>query len=46
MLAGRHDAGIVVSSQRPVGELLRRLIRMTGARDADALRDSLEFLGD
>ena len=43
---GRHHAGIVVSSQRPIGDLLRRLIRMAGAFDAAVLRDRLEYLGD
>ena len=46
MRQGRHHAGIVVSSQRPVGEVVRRLLRLAGALDAEALRDRLEFLGD
>ncbi len=44
--AGQHHAGIAVSSQRPIGDLLRRLIHMAGAFDADAMRNRLEFLGD
>ena len=43
---GRHHAGIVVSSQRPIGDVLRRLIHLAGAVDADSLKDRLEFLGD
>lgn len=43
---GRHHAGIVVSSQRPIGDVLRRLIHLAGAVDTDSLKDQLEFLGD
>jgi hypothetical protein len=43
---GRHHAGIVVSQQRPIGDILGRLIRLAGTLDADAMRDRLEFLGD
>jgi hypothetical protein len=43
---GRHHSGIVVSSQRPIGDLLRRLLRLAGTRDADALQDRLEYLVD
>ncbi len=46
MVQGRHHAGIIVSSQRPLRDLLRRLIRLAGALDAEALRDRLEYLGD
>jgi hypothetical protein len=43
---GKHHAGIVVSSQRPIGDVLRRLLRLAGTLDADSLKDRLEFLGD
>jgi hypothetical protein len=43
---GRHHAGIVVSSQRPIGEFLRRLLHLAGTLDAGALQEQLEFLGD
>ena len=46
MQQGRHHAGIVVSSQRPVGEVVRRLLHLAHALDAETLRDRLEFLGD
>lgn len=46
MQQGRHPAGIVVSSQRPIGDMLRRLIHLASACDSDALRDRLEYLGD
>jgi hypothetical protein len=43
---GKHHAGIVVSSQCPIGDVLRRLVRVAGTLDADSLKDRLEFLGD
>jgi hypothetical protein len=46
MQQGRHHAGIVVSIQRPIGDTLRRLLRLAGALDADALGDRLQYLGD
>lgn len=46
MNTGRRHAGIVVSSQLPIGTLLRRLLHLAATLDADALQDRLEFLGD
>jgi hypothetical protein len=46
MRANRHHAGIIVSSQQPIGELLGRLTRLSAALDAETLGDRLEFLGD
>ncbi len=43
---GRHHAGIVLSSQRPIGGTLRRLLHLTNTLDAESMRDRLEFLGD
>src|SRR5688572_13998103 len=42
---GQHHAGIVVSTQRPIGDTLRRLLRLANELDAEAMRDRLEFLG-
>jgi len=42
----RHHAGVVVSSQRPIGDVLRRLLHLASTLDADSLEDRLEFLGD
>lgn len=42
----RQHAGIVVSVQRPIGDLLRRLLHLAAKFDADSMRDRLEFLGD
>jgi hypothetical protein len=41
---GRHHAGIVVSSQRPIGDAVRRLLHLSGELDAESMRDRLEFL--
>ena len=43
---GKHHAGIVVSQQRPVGDVLRRLLHLANTLDADAMCDRLEFLSD
>ncbi|HEX5472098.1 MAG TPA: DUF5615 family PIN-like protein [Lacipirellulaceae bacterium] len=43
---GDHHAGIVVSQQRSIGDLLRRLINVSENLDGSAMRDRLEFLGD
>ena len=44
--AGKHHAGIVLSAQLDIGELLKRLVRLAAAMDADSMADRLEFLGD
>jgi hypothetical protein len=44
--ANRHHAGILVSSQRPIGDTLRRLLTLGTALDAATIRDRLEYLGD
>jgi hypothetical protein len=46
MQYGRRHAGIVVSSQRPIGELLRRLLNLAHTLDADTMENRLEFLSD
>lgn len=43
---GRHHAGIVVSSQRPIGDIVRRLVFLARTLTAEAMHDRLEFLGD
>lgn len=44
--AGHHHAGIIVAEQQrlSVGEMMRRILRIRAALDADAMRDRLEFL--
>jgi hypothetical protein len=43
---GRHHAGVIVSSQRPVGDVIRRLRHLANVLDAESMRDRLEFLSD
>ena len=43
---GRHHAGIVVSSQRRIGDVIRRLVNLGQTLDAESLIDRLEYLGD
>lgn len=43
---GRHHAGIIVSSQRLIGDTIRRLLHLSGTLDAESMHDRLEFLGD
>lgn len=43
---GLHHAGIVVSQQRPIGDMIRRLSRLANTLDSESLRDRLEFLGN
>jgi len=46
MKEGRHYAGIIVSSQRPIGDVIRRLLHLASALDNESMSDRLEFLGD
>jgi len=46
MDASRHHAGIVVSSQRPIGHVTRRLLNLANTLDADEMQDRLEFLSN
>jgi hypothetical protein len=43
---GRHHAGIVVSNQHPLGEVLRSLVNLGGSLLAEDMRDRLEFLSN
>ena len=40
----RHHAGIVVSSQRPIGDLLRRVVALASVLGAEEMRDRLEYV--
>ncbi|MBN1442790.1 MAG: DUF5615 family PIN-like protein [Planctomycetes bacterium] len=42
----RHHAGIIVSSQRPIGDLLRRIFALASALSADDMRDRVEYLSN
>ncbi|HAB18610.1 MAG TPA: DUF5615 family PIN-like protein [Verrucomicrobiota bacterium] len=43
---GRHHAGIIVAEQQrlPVGELMRRVLRIRARLSAEVMRDRIEFL--
>lgn len=45
-MARQHHAGIIVSFQRPIGDMLRRLLHLANVLDADTMLDRLEFLSD
>ena len=38
---GRHHSGLLLSNQRPLGDLLRRLLNLAHAFDAESMRDRL-----
>jgi len=46
MNEGRHHSGIIVSTQRPIGDLLRRIRHLAGTLDAEAMQDRLEYSSD
>jgi hypothetical protein len=45
---GRSHAGIVLAKQQvySVGEQMRRLLRLVGAKSAEEMKDGIEFLSD
>jgi len=43
---GRHHAGIIVSSQRTIGDVIARLRRMAATLDAETLKDTIQYLGN
>lgn len=43
---GRHHNGLLLSHQRPLRDLLRRLLNLANSLDAEAMRDRVEFLSD
>jgi hypothetical protein len=44
--SGRHHSGIVVSAQRPLGDLLRRLVNLDAALGEHGIADQLYFLSN
>jgi hypothetical protein len=46
MTQGRTHSGLVVSQQRPLGDLVRRLLHLGRTLSADDLRDRLEYLSN
>jgi len=45
-LTHSDHAGIIVSSQRPVGDLLRRVLALATSLSAEEMQDRIEFLGN
>ena len=43
---GKNHFGIVVSQKLPIGELLRRVLKLLDTVDADAMRNSYRDLGE
>ena len=46
MTSARGHQGLIVSSQRPIGDLLRRLLSLAGAVELQEMKDRLEFLSN
>jgi hypothetical protein len=46
LLAGTHHAGVIVSDQRPLGDLVRRVLRLARTLTAEEMVDRLEYLSD
>jgi hypothetical protein len=44
--AFRQHAGIVVSSQRTIGDCIRRVLALAAALSAEDMRNRLEYLGN
>ncbi|MBI4631034.1 MAG: DUF5615 family PIN-like protein [Chloroflexi bacterium] len=43
---GRNHAGIILSVQIPIGELLKRMLRLLDQVTADEMRNNLRYLSD
>ena len=46
MSQGRHHTGIPVPQQRPIGDLLRRLVNIGSQLEQEEMQDRLKFLGE
>ena len=46
LLKGEEHYGIILSNQRPIGEMLRALSKLTFSLPAERLKNRLEFLGN
>ena len=44
LVQGRHHCGVIVSQQRPIGEIIRRLLTLGQARSAEDMKGALEYL--
>ncbi|HZW32136.1 MAG TPA: DUF5615 family PIN-like protein [Isosphaeraceae bacterium] len=46
MIQGRHHCGVIVSQQRPLGDLFKRLLHLGKILGADDMKDRLEYLSN
>jgi hypothetical protein len=46
MAIARQHAGVIVSRQRPIGDVMRRLLHLARTLDADDMHDRLEYLSN
>ncbi|MGH7139859.1 MAG: DUF5615 family PIN-like protein [Pirellulales bacterium] len=46
LAAGKHHSGIIASYQRPIGDLMRRVLRLARTLTAEEMIDRLEYLSD
>ena len=46
MMDSRHHAGVIVSRQYSIGEVIRRLLHLARTLGADDMRDRLEYLSN
>lgn len=46
LVPGKHHSGIIVSRQRPIGDVIRRLLRLARALTAEEMVDRLEYLNN
>jgi hypothetical protein len=46
LVAGKRHAGIIVSDQRPIGDLMHRVLRLARTLTAEEMVDRLEYLSD
>ena len=46
MLEGKEHWGIILSNQEPIGELLRRILRLLNSASADELKNQVRWLNE
>ncbi|HEX5422017.1 MAG TPA: DUF5615 family PIN-like protein [Candidatus Acidoferrales bacterium] len=46
LAADRHHPGVIVSNQRPIGDVMRRVLRLARAPTAEEMIDRLEYLSN
>jgi hypothetical protein len=46
MIQGRSHSGVIVSRQRPLGDLIKRLLRLAQSLHSNEMEDRLEYLSN